>query len=155
MRGAIGTTRKKIRQQQDKKITCRNCGSEFPHTGQCPAKGKQCNYCKKPNQFKKVCCKRLECVKEIKSEGAYATPNAPSSDNDDNCYSIKSELVVGATGKKTPKSTVKINQVKYSMLIDTGASVNILDEQTYQKIGSLNLQKKNIPPLYPYGVGNH
>ena len=60
---------------------------------------------------------------------------------------------MGAIGKKTPKTTVKINQVKCSMLIDTGPSVNILDEQTYQKIGSPRLQKKNIPPLYPYGGG--
>lgn len=145
---------RKSQRQPDKKVPCRNCGGDFPHTGQCPAKGKQCNYCKKPNHFKSVCrsFKKRESVKEIKPERARQATNVSDSDDDsDYCYTIKSEQVIGTIGKKTPSTSVTINQVKCSMLIDTGASVNILDEKTYKKIGSPKLQKRNIPPLYPYG----
>ena len=76
-----------------------------------------------------------------------------SDDDSDYCYSVKSDHFVGAIGKKTPKTSVKINNIKCDMLIDTGASVNILDEQTYHKVGSPKLQRKNIPHLYPYGGG--
>ena len=144
--------RKYVKLQQDKKITCRKCGGRFPHEGQCPAKGRRCNFCKKPNHFQQVCRKKLESVKEINPEGACAIQNRSSSDEDsDYCYSIKTKQHVGTIGKKTPKVTVKINGVKCNMLVDTGASVNILDNKTYQKIGSPKLQKKNISQLYPYG----
>ena len=46
------------RQKQDNFNTkpCRNCGGTFPHKDfPCPAKGKECNLCKKPNHFASVC----------------------------------------------------------------------------------------------------
>ena len=88
-------------------------------------------------------------------KGAAGICVSTSSDEDsDYCYTVKSGHFIGEIceiDKKTPKANIAINKVKCSMLIDTGASVNILDEQTYQKIGSPKLQKKNLPPLYPYG----
>ena len=36
-------------------VICRNCGRAYPHTGACPAKGKTCNSCEKPNHFASVC----------------------------------------------------------------------------------------------------
>ena len=42
------------RQKQDNFNTkpCRNCGGIFPHKDSpCPAKGRECNLCKKPNDF--------------------------------------------------------------------------------------------------------
>ena len=35
--------------------TCRNCWGAWPHDGQCPANGKQCRKCRKPNHFARVC----------------------------------------------------------------------------------------------------
>ena len=46
------------RQKKDNFNTkpCRNCGGTFPHKEfPCPAKGKECNLCKKPNHFASVC----------------------------------------------------------------------------------------------------
>ena len=34
---------------------CYNCGKQFPHKGECPAKGKTCNACGKSNHFAIVC----------------------------------------------------------------------------------------------------
>ena len=118
--------RKGHRPQPDKKVPCRNCGGDFPHTGQCLAKDKQRNYCKKTNHFKSVCrsFKKRESVKEIKPERAHQTTNASDSDNDcDYCYTIKFEQVIGTIGRKTLSTSVAINQVKCAMLIDPGASV--------------------------------
>ena len=44
-------------QRQSCQKTCRNCGGEYPHNSSCPAKGKNCNYCRKENHFKSVCLK--------------------------------------------------------------------------------------------------
>ena len=38
-------------------------------------------------------------------------------------------------------------------MVDTGASVNILDEQTHRSIGGPKLTKRNLPNLHPYGGG--
>ena len=34
---------------------CFLCGYEYPHKGECPAKGKRCSNCGKANHFKKMC----------------------------------------------------------------------------------------------------
>lgn len=34
---------------------CGACGGEHDRTGECPAKGRQCNMCKKPNHFANMC----------------------------------------------------------------------------------------------------
>jgi hypothetical protein len=41
--------------KQRKSKTCYNCGGVFPHTSPCPAKGKLCHTCNKPNHFQKCC----------------------------------------------------------------------------------------------------
>ena len=60
---------------------CRHCGGEFSHDGQRPAKGKQCNFCKKKSQsFSESFRKRFEFVKEIKPEGACVASNGSSNE---------------------------------------------------------------------------
>ena len=52
-----------------------------------------------------------------------------------------------------PTSTLTLNGIKSEILLDTGASVNILDECTYEHIGKPALTKHVKPKLYPYGGG--
>ncbi|XP_060552185.1 uncharacterized protein LOC132713564 [Ruditapes philippinarum] len=120
---------------------CRNCGGRYPHNGQCPARGKTCNFCKKPNHFMTVCRKKQKDpeVRQIEKK-----TDSCSSD-DDYCYALKSNV------SKTPKSNVKINDVQVNVLVDSGASVNILDENTYSIIGKPKLSNRNLPKLLPYG----
>ncbi|XP_061193203.1 uncharacterized protein K02A2.6-like [Saccostrea echinata] len=84
--------------------TCRNCGGPYPHTAECPAKGKQCRYCKK--------------LITLRNKG--------------------------------PKQCLKVNGTYCDFLLDTGASVNILDEATYLKLGQPRLET-NGSKLMPYG----
>ena len=145
---------------------CGKCGGNLPHSGPCPAKGKLCGYCKKPNHFLKVCRKLKfknrqrnkvhgvsesgDCVEES------STPIARdrySSSEDDYCFHIGKDEIIGTVGKKAPKLAVKINGVKCELMIDTGASVNILDQRAYKKVGLPKLMTRRMPKLFPYGGG--
>ena len=50
---------------------CRNCGGTFPHKDcPCPANGRECNLCKKPNHFTSVCRSALK-PKQYNSKGGF------------------------------------------------------------------------------------
>lgn len=135
--------------------TCRNCGGQYPHNTACPAKGKTCNYCKKPNHFKTVCnkLKRRQQVNNMSSGDKSAETD--SNDSDDYCYTIHIENeVVNTVKQPLPKVSLKLNNINTSLLIDTGSTVNIIDEETYQKLGKPKLKKSKEPNLYSYGTSN-
>jgi hypothetical protein len=54
--------------------------------------------------------------------------------------------------KKSPFATIKVNAKTCTMMIDTGATVNILDDKTHKNIGSPKLNR-NDTQLLPYGGG--
>jgi hypothetical protein len=136
-------------QEQERRAQkCMRCCGAYPHTqGPCPAQGKICGYCKKPNHFTSACLKlkRKEAVKGVAQEA--------SSSDDEYEYSIECDQIVGVIGNKTPKVTIVINKTECRVLVDTGASVNILDEDTYEAIGRPTLTKNKLPSLHPYGGG--
>ena len=86
------TTQSRDNQQaaQTRSKVCRNCGGPFPHTNTCPAKGRTCNYCKKPNHFKSMCrkLKRKTQVKAINNP----IHDDSSDDNDDGSYELLCNL---------------------------------------------------------------
>jgi len=101
----------------------------------------KCCWSKKPNS------QNTPHVKAIKTEMAVRY----SSSDGEYTYSVHKKH----KGSKKLKLNLKLNKVLCSILIDTGASVNILDIATYQKIGSPKLHKSKITPqLFPYG-GEH
>ena len=53
-----GYTENTNRLEMKPKKTCNNCGGEWPHLAQCPAKGKTCRKCGKANHFQVVCRSR-------------------------------------------------------------------------------------------------
>jgi hypothetical protein len=64
------------------------------------------------------------------------------------------EDIIKFVNEKTPKTSVKLNNVKCQMTIDTGASVNIIDETTYKRLSQPTLKKKQLTKcLFPYGSG--
>lgn len=125
--------------------TCRNCGGAYPHKGgreSCPAHGKECLSCKKKNHFARCCLgkgKMKVNQVEIKESG--------SSSEDDYVYGVKQN-----TQSKQPTSNIVICQTKVTVMIDSGASVNILNEATFNKlIVKPNLQKDRAK-IYAYGA---
>ena len=132
---------------------CRNCGGQYPHDTICPAKGKICHYCKKPNHFKTVCNKLKRKQVQLVSDDKSAETD--SDESDDYCYTITTETeVINSVKQSLPQVSLKLNNVDTSLLIDTGSTVNIIDEETHQKIGKPTLQKIKEPNLYPYGTNN-
>ncbi|CAG2223866.1 unnamed protein product [Mytilus edulis] len=139
---------------------CRNCGGQFPHkNGPCPANGKTCNACHKQNHFAKVCrgkskqnkYTRDRRVHEIQTETSQRESYQASLDSSDEEYSYSIKEAVCSI-KKSPFTMIKVNNTTCSMMIDTGATVNILDDKTHKNIGSPKLNKNDIK-LLPYGGG--
>ena len=131
--------------------SCRNCGGNYPHKGACPAKGKQCRKCLKNNHFAAVCRGRPEKAekpsrplsgntKRNKQKHIrpiqHETVNDSSSDSDDYLYSMQAE-------KSSPKVNVKMLGHKLQMTIDTGATINVIDRKTFQKLENVTLRNTN------------
>ncbi|KAK3085057.1 hypothetical protein FSP39_023610 [Pinctada imbricata] len=70
------------------------------------------------------------------------------------CYGIKIEGELMVNKIEGPFVDVKVNEVKSKFLVDSGSSVNILDETDYVKIGRPKLRSKDKKnKLVPYGGG--
>ena len=55
--------------------------------------------------------------------------------------------------KRAPRAEIKIAGVKAKMVVDSGASVNILDSKTYDLIKTAAPLKSTSMRVYPYGSG--
>ena len=88
--------------------SCFKCGRSWPHrNGECPAKGKICTKCGKPNHFAKV-CKSFN-INVVNYEDANTFEHIYS-------YDVPSSKYL-----KLPKfmANIKIDNVKVKFLIDT------------------------------------
>ncbi len=144
------------KQAAEKRSTCYNCGFDFPHTtGPCPARGKTCGSCKRKNHFTR-CCKSKpdgktpqnpQRVRKIEA----TTEVSESSESSDDDYVFYMD---GRNKKRKLEVSVKINQENVKFLLDTGASINIIDENSWQKINSRNnIQLKPTDvKVYAYGA---
>ena len=141
--------------------TCRQCGLTWPHsTTPCPAKGQSCCKCGKPNHFAKMCRSKLTIpqqrtqqrnnqgrVNHVSSELPAAEPESSS---DEEYLYVMSQ---NSNRYLIPRVTVNINEISVDMVVDTGASIDILDEGTYNKVNhknTLTLQP-STKCLFAYG----
>ena len=136
--------------------TCYCCGGKYPHPQNkpCAAKGKICNYCQKSGHFAKVCKAKMHnnsmqtnCVTNT---NAVTTTNVTSDSDDGYVFSAKNEAIVH---NSLPTCVVQIEGEPIRMTIDSGASVNIMDSNTFNKIRrpSNMLFKQPVSKVYPYG----
>jgi hypothetical protein len=86
-------------------------------------------------------CRNRNFVNNVNDGGAVGGKS--DSSDDEYCYAINNE--------KSPTTLIKINGSHVKVIIDTGSSVNILDDKSYRSIGSPKLSERNIPKLLPYG----
>ena len=144
-------------QAQNRRQTgkCRNCGYTWPHTkSPCPAQGKQCNTCGKNNHFSKVCRAKQFPPKQRPSQGknirqiSHASAPPQSESEDEYLFTLTTKK------NKSPAVEVKINNCPVQMILDTGASTNIVDQATYNKLaakGKIRLQKSDAS-LFAYNM---
>ena len=129
---------KGAKSQQTRSSTCHQCGLAWPHkTGPCPAKGKTCRKCGKPNHFAKM-CRTKSSTRPRQHQGSQnadvnqvsTTQEQPtSSSNDEYLHTINYGLNI----LKIPKASVEIGNIEVEMIVDTGATTDILDEATYRR----------------------
>jgi len=123
---------------------CGNCGGYATHRNPCPARGKSCNACGKIGQFAHV-CKTNPSAKD----GKVASFGTGYSSEDDYEYAYTINYI---EGKKPPMCQVQVNGKAVEMMIDTGASVNLLDEATFHRIDCGNkLLEHAHSKIYSYG----
>ena len=58
---------------------------------------------------------------------------------------------VGVSAEKRLEYTVRINEQEVKFLIDTGASVNIIDSKTYEQLKGLVQLEKCTTQIFAYG----
>ena len=154
--------------------TCRQCGLPWPHmTTPCPAKGKTCRDCGKANHFAKMCRSKPRAKPQYqhyqpRRQQNQSQPPPPQHRRPSDVRHVSTALLENSSSSddeylyamnhksrtsKVPKVSVKINDVPVEMIIDTGSSTDILDEDTYHQINhrnSITLQP-TTKRLFAYG----
>lgn len=120
---------------QDKKNSensnCRNCGGKWPHEGgqqSCPARGKECRKCGKSNHFAKFCRSQPEPQNKPRNK-QFNKPKALHQVTATQSNDSETEYVYNINGVDLPYATVHIHKTGVRMLIDSGASINVIDEK--------------------------
>ena len=114
---------------------CYFCGGTFPHVGakkKCPAWGKKCTTCGKMNHFAR-CCMSKEKVNKSIVKTVHQEVHSDSSDAESLC-GIEEVGTVEGNPKPRPVRSIKIETCEVKVLIDTEASVNVMDECIFQKL---------------------
>ena len=153
--------------RENKPRTCFNCGEEYPHEKgkECPARGKECHLCQKRNHLAKCCRSRFnsnytssytssnsqqekardENINKIELIKEFLTKYEEETVTSDNVWAIRKEH------DKTPRVDLNVNNSKISFAIDTGASVNIMDEATFNTMRDKPVLRKSSVRLLAYG----
>lgn len=107
------------RRDDGKDEKCRNCGGTYPHKDSCPAKNRKCSSYGKLNHFARVC--RTNPTKLAK----HLTHQDPG-EEDEHVYTVGRD--------KQPMCKVMIDGKQVEMLVDSGASVDLIDEKSFREL---------------------
>ena len=150
---------------------CYRCGFSWPHKNKpCPATDEAYRQCGKTGHFAKVCKSRSQSKSHKVSQPRQnnrpvpkRTPQSSSihqvhekenshqqTESSDEEYIFTFEKIADS---KMPKVTVKINDIPITMIVDTGASLDIIDEVTFQQLQqNANIQLgRTSAKLFAYG----
>ena len=106
-------------------------------------KGKQCRSCQKIGHFARVCDSTNHEVRQVMQ--------GTESDFSDGVDDVQFVFAVNNSVTNTPTVETRICDTNISFLIDTGASINIIDYQSYQKIYPRPKLQPHSPMIYAYG----
>ncbi|CAF1082211.1 unnamed protein product [Brachionus calyciflorus] len=129
MVGAVGS---RTFEKKQNEMKCGYCGKVHkPGPTNCPAKGKKCNKCLKLNHFSSVCKSDNKGKSEYKKHrvACVKVDDAGEETSDGYVYSV------GKSGLDLPMTNLCFGKenLEVKMLIDTGCSLNIIDEPTYER----------------------
>ena len=172
-----GNRRKKTQVRPKQRKSCWNCGGVWPHdqARPCEAKNKQCRACLRYGHFYRYCRstsrsapkpgeknhQRVQKLDEV-------MPMTHGDSSDEYVYALASEEF-GASKQtpedikkvyhitRRPKTTVKVNKCKLAVILDSGASVNLVDKQDFDKLSKQNASIKLLTTnaqIFAYGAEN-
>ena len=119
--------------------TSRKCGKKWPHKkSPYQAQGCTCRKCGKPNHFAKMCRTVVILKRGTGQQSKVQVVNEEESES--SCSDDEYLYSAGSSKSKISTVLVKFNNVKTRMIIDTGASTDILNEIAFAHIN----QKNNI-----------
>ncbi|XP_028411669.1 uncharacterized protein K02A2.6-like [Dendronephthya gigantea] len=155
---------------------CYNCGFAYPHGDRpCPAANSTCNACGIIGHFSRVCRKkqsrrfpksqlpkesprrREQSKEQLKSESKqknharavnkHLDSSTETSSEDDYVYTVKNKT------KDHPKTktNIRINSTNINFIVDTGATVDVIDSQTYDRLKSSVKLCKSATQIFAYG----
>ena len=125
--------------RRQEKTDCDNCGY-YHYAGQCPAKGKACNYCSKVGHFAKVCRTRM-----VQSKPVHAVHMRQEEAEDPNniIEMLQDEdLYIGEIKEDGPNSQdpwyekLTIHGQTINFKLDTGSQTNIIDRATFNRMSN-------------------
>ena len=122
---------------------CRYCGGLSSHTS-CPARGKECRRCHKMNHFARVCHFKTK-VRQIDFFEREREPESSES-SEESLFNITNRQI-----SKTPAVMANIMKTQVNFLIDTGASVNVLNGTVYDKLCVKPKLQNPCPLIFAYG----
>ena len=133
---------------------CYTCGGDYPHKGECPAKGKQCGSCGKQGHFAVVCKSKGDKIDRRNKGGRSHRKHKPrirplkhteysSSSEDEYMYAISSAC------PRTPQVWITVAGHKFKALVDSGATINVIDADTFANLKNVKLLRTSTK-AYPY-----
>ena len=125
---------------------CYRCGriGHFAKSSDCPARKVKCRKCGKEGHFEKVCRSQIK-----RSQQDRAKKINEINEVTEECSSEEDYLFTVTSDEKLQHAEITIDGKSVKFVIDTGASVNIIDRNTWRNIGA-ELQNSKAR-LLPYG----
>lgn len=113
------------------------------HNGNCPAKGKQCRKCNEVNHFAKVCRSQRAKgkPKDEQKECKHIRPIQRGKESDN--WKDEEDLYA-VNVAKSPKVNVTVCNHSFKAMIDTGATVNMINQNTYKQMTGVHREKTKM-----------
>lgn len=129
--------------------SCYRCGKpdHFARDPHCPAKNEICRKCNMKGHFAVMCKTKQKCGRHRDKNKAVNKVAQNTESDDEYIFSVNRQKKKYI---KQPETVVKMNERAVHCMIDTGASVNIIDENTYQELGCPKLSRKKTN-VFAYG----
>ncbi|XP_014678719.1 PREDICTED: uncharacterized protein LOC106818534 [Priapulus caudatus] len=131
---------------------CYYCGYNLPHLN-CPARGKTCAKCGKRDHFAQVCKSSSSNMDNPSHHQANVVSNVSNYEESDDEREYIWTATTRNSSRRLPSCSVKIGRtaIPVQMTIDSGASVNILDQATYDGFPERPPLESPSSRIYSYG----
>ena len=166
--------------EPSKSDVCRNCGKAYPHPGGrsgCPAFSTACRSCLKIGHWQKMCRSTGSTVPTQRKPSSYGEPRdkpqasaagrgrgqgqsrqyvrrvdeAAQQQESDSDSDDQYVFTVAQPQPRQPTVNTTMQGTKVKFIIDSGASVNLIDEQTMKRLKQQPQLQRAKANLYTYG----